>query len=158
MFLCGIEIDPRKRCEDEIRRLFSQSRKDQPKRTYFFDVDTRDSDTVTKILKEFVIPGSIIYTDEWAGYNTLTLLGYRHRTICNERRYSMFEFEENKVSRVTTNHIERMWIELRKTVKSMRLDQFEKYLNLESYRLLHLFGNVETNFMKVMTDLGKWEH
>ena len=139
--------------EAEICRLFSQARKARPKRTCFFVVDSRDSDTLTKIIKKFVVPGSIIYTDEWAGYNSLSSLGYQHKTICHTRRYSMFEFDDNTVSRITTNHIERMWVELRKTVKSMRLDQFEKYLNLESFRLLHLYGTAETNFMNTIKAL-----
>ena len=65
----------------------------------------------------------------------------------------MFEFDDNTVSRITTNHIERMWVELRKTVKSMRLDQFEKYLNLESFRLLHLYGTAEANFVNTVKAL-----
>ena len=67
----------------------------------------------------------------------------------------MFEFEGNTVSRITTNHIERMWVELRKTVRSMRLDQFENYLNLESFRLLHLFENTEANFKKAIKALTR---
>ena len=141
--------------EAELCRLFSQARKDRPKRTCFFVVEKRDSDTLTKIVQKFVIPGSIVYTDEWAGYNSLSSLGYQHKTICHVRRYSMFEFDGNTVSRITTNHIERMWVELRKTVRSMRLDQFENYLNLESFRLLHLFGNTETNFVNAIKALTK---
>ena len=66
----------------------------------------------------------------------------------------MFEFDNDNVTRITTNHIERMWVELRKTVKSTRLDQFERFLNLESYRLFHLYNDHETNFLQVIHDLS----
>ena len=84
--------------EEELCRLFSQARKDRPKRTCFFVVETSDSDTLTKIIQKFVIPSSVVYTDEWAGYNSLSSLGYQHKTICHARRYNMFEFEGNTIS------------------------------------------------------------
>ena len=40
----------------------------------------------------------------------------------------MFEFEENKVARITTNHIERMWVELRRTLKYMDMKTFTRYI------------------------------
>ena len=80
-------------------------------------VEKRDSKTLMKIITEFVKPGSTIHTDEWAGYSCLSSYGHVHKTICHARRFSMFEFDNNNVARITTNHIERMWLELRKNIQ-----------------------------------------
>ena len=91
----------------------------------FFIVEHRDAQTLEKIIGEFVIPGSTVFTDEWAGYNGLAEMGYNHQTICHKRRFSRFIFEDETATRITTNHIERMWVELRKTMKYMKTENLE---------------------------------
>ena len=109
---------------------------------------------MTRIIKKFVLPGSTIFSDEWAGYCNLTREGYIHKTICQQRRFSRFEWDENVVTRITTNHIERMWVELRKTLKSMTVAQLEKYIFLEPYRLSKLYKSTAENVMTVWCDLA----
>ena len=140
--------------EREIRTRFSQRRKGLPKKTLLFIVENRDAATLTRIIKKFVLPGSTIFSDEWAGYCNLTREGYIHKTICQQRRFSRFEWDENVVTRITTNHIERMWVELRKTLKSMTVAQLEKYIFLEPYRLSKLYKSTAENVMTVWCDLA----
>ena len=140
--------------EREIRTLFSQRRKGLPKKTLFFIVESRDAATLTHIIKKFVEPGSTIYTDEWAGYCNLSSEGFDHKTICHQRRFSRFEWDENAVTRITTNHIERMWVELRKTLKAMSVRDMERYILLEPYRLLNLYKSTNENVMKVWSDFA----
>ena len=139
--------------ERQMTRLFSQSRKDKPKKTLFFILPNRKKETLHKFIIENVIPGSTIYTDEWKGYIALNDIGFVHKTICHKRRFSRFEFDGNEATRVTTNHIERLWVELRRTLKYMNMDDFMKYIWLEIYRPLYLFRrNHELNFLKVISD------
>ena len=140
----------------EAKAVFSQSRKGKAKKTMFFIVEHRDAQTLEKIIGEFVLPGSTVFTDEWAGYNGLAAMGYNHHTICHKRRFSRFIFKDETATRITTNHIERMWVELRKTMKYMKTENLEKYLNLEPYRLLHLYGTTQECFKKVLLDVGKF--
>ena len=140
--------------EREIGTIFSQRRTGLPKKTLFFIVENRDAATLTHIIKKFVLPGSTIFTDEWAGYCNLTREGFIHKTICHQRRFSRFEWETNNVTRVTTNHIERMWVELRKTLKSMTVAQLEKNMFLEPYRLSKLDKSINENVMTVWCDLA----
>ena len=67
----------------------------------------------------------------------------------------MFECDHNQVTLITTNHIERMWVELRKTLKFARQDQLEKYILLEPYRLMYLFGSLEENMDTLLRDLSE---
>ena len=140
--------------EREIQTIFSQRRKGRPKKTLFFIVENKDASTLTRIIKKFVLPGSTIFTDEWGGYCDLTREGYTHKTICHLRRYSRFEWDENEVTRITTNHIERMWVELRKTLKSMTVAQLEKYILLKPYRLMKQYKSTDGNVEIVWTDLS----
>ena len=140
----------------EAMTVFSQSRKGKAKKTMFFIVERRDAETLGKIIRDHMKAGSTVFTDEWAGYNGLGPMGYKHETICHERRFSRFIFADEKATRITTNHIERMWVELRKTVKFMNMDKFEKYLNLEPYLLLNLYGTALECFETALKDVAKF--
>mgnify|MGYP004552764839 CR=1 FL=1 len=94
--------------DGEIDSLFNQSRKGEAKKTLFFVVETRDAHTLHKIITKYVREGTTIFTDEWLGYQGLDKLGYTHKTTCHKRRFSMFECDQNQVTRITTNHIERI--------------------------------------------------
>ena len=95
-----------------MNKLFSQYHKNQAKKTLFFVLPDRTKATLEKFIRENVKPGSTIYTDEWRGYWGLKHLGFNGKTICHKRRYSRFEFSGIVATRVTTNHIERIWVEL----------------------------------------------
>ena len=136
----------------------NRGRERQRKRC-FFVVEARDAHTLHKIITKYVREGTTIFTDEWLGYQGLDKLGYTHKTICHKRRFSMFECDHDQVTRITTNHVERMWVELRKTLKFARQDQLEKYILLEPYRLMYLFGSLEENMDTLLRDLseGNWD-
>ena len=42
--------------------------------------------TVQGLVHEYVLPSSLIYTDDWSGYRTLGQKGYRHRRINHSAR------------------------------------------------------------------------
>jgi transposase-like protein len=47
----------------------------------------RDAAAVSRALAEFVLPSSMIYTDDWGGYDPLSRMGYkRHRRINHSAR------------------------------------------------------------------------
>ena len=143
--------------ENQLRRLFSQSRKGKAKKCLFFVLPDRKKETLEKIIKANVRQNSVIFTDEWRGYNGLEAIGFQHKTICHQRRYSRFEFQGNVVTRVTTNHIERMWVELRKTLKFMNIELVVRYIELETYRQMSMFSlNHDVNMDKMLNDLANY--
>ena len=140
----------------DVDMLFSKARKGEAKKTVFFVVEHRDAKTQEMVNGEFVVPGSTVFTDELPGYYGLSAMGYTHKTICHKKRFSRFIFADETVTRITTNHIERMWVELRKTMKAMKIGQFEQFLNVEPYSLIKLFGTVKENFETALKDVARF--
>lgn len=50
----------------------------EPGQCFLIPVAKRDNATLISLIKQWVAPGSIIYTDCWSGYNNL-----KYYTICN---------------------------------------------------------------------------
>lgn len=75
------------------------------RRVFLIAVDDRSTATCVGIIRRYVEPGSIIYTDMWRGYNTAAIerLGMTHFTV-NHSRY----FVEPNTG-VHTNTIEVTW-------------------------------------------------
>ena len=77
-----------------------------PQRNLFLEkVSDRSAPTLRSLIEKHVLPGSIIYTDKWAGYRTkdLKALGMTHDTV-NHKLYF-----KDPVTGVCTNTIERTW-------------------------------------------------
>jgi hypothetical protein len=47
----------------------------------FWAVDKRNSSTLTNIIKQHVVKGAIIKSDQWSAYSTLETEGYKHLTV-----------------------------------------------------------------------------
>lgn len=75
-----------------------------PERKIFLvKVLRRDQATLSDIIRRYVLPGSIIYTDMWRGYNNLHLHGYTHMTVNHSQNFV------DPVTNVHTNAIEGNW-------------------------------------------------
>jgi transposase-like protein len=72
-------------------------------------VPDRSSETILEVIQKFVHPGSIIYTDCWAGYETEELenLGFQHLTVNHS------DFYVDPETGVHTNNIEGTWAGLK---------------------------------------------
>ena len=156
----GVELDSfieRKRLKREVDLLFKRSRKFESKKTLFFVVQQRTEEVLHDIIKANVHRGTTIFTDEWSGYRGLQDEGYIHKTICHTRRFSQVEIDGTTATKITTNHIERVWVELRKTMKHTDLESFERFINLETYRQLKLYNrNNHLNCEMVLRDFAKY--
>ena len=86
-------------------------------------VDDRRADTLIPIIQKFVLPGSTIFSDQWAAYSQLQNLGYDH--------------SQNFVDPITgtcTNSIEAYWSRVKRNVRlhwlsrrdqlPLRIDEF----------------------------------
>jgi transposase-like protein len=41
--------------------------------------------TIAPLIKATIIPGSLLYTDEYTIYNAVSKWGYEHKTVCHGR-------------------------------------------------------------------------
>lgn len=48
---------------------------------FFTVVPDRSSETLTSIIRRYVLPGTEIHTDCWKGYAGLSQQGYIHKTV-----------------------------------------------------------------------------
>ena len=71
----------------------------------------RDHHTLIRLIKQHVLPGTIILTDKWKGNNALSNHGYTH-LIVNHRRGFV-----DPVTRVHTSTCEGMWFHAKKHMR-----------------------------------------
>ncbi len=95
-------------------------------------------DTTTKtllpVVKQYVLPDSIIYTDEYTSYNSLYMHGYEHRRIPHSQRvYVMGD--------VHTNTVEGFWSLVKRGISgvyhSVSAKHLQSYLNEYTFRYNH---------------------
>ena len=80
----------------------------------FFVVPDRKSRTLRDLLRRRVAYGSVVQTDEWAGYSRLWEDGYRHKAA-NLSRWFI-----NPTTGVHTQGIERLWVDAKSIMKRYR--------------------------------------
>ncbi|KAL4147975.1 hypothetical protein QTP88_002283 [Uroleucon formosanum] len=80
----------------------------------FFVVEKRDKETLHRIIKNEVLPGTTVHSDSWLGYKGLSEKGYVHETVNHSNNFVDPETGAN------TQRIESLWRPLRlKVVKKM---------------------------------------
>lgn len=76
-------------------------------------VQDRTRGTLYQIIRQFVIQGTTIHSDEAQVYATLNQEGFVHRTVCHQENYV------NPLDGTTTNHIENFWSHLKNYVNKL---------------------------------------
>jgi len=103
-------------------------------------VDDRRADTLIPIIQKFVLPGSTIFSDQWAAYGQLRNLGYSHQTVNHKENFV------DPQTGVCTNSIEAYWSRVKRNVRlhwlsrrdqlPLRIDEFlwrERLPNKRNY-------------------------
>ncbi len=93
--------------------------------------DDVSASTLKGIVKEHVLPGSTVFTDEWPGYNELHDCGYAHHRINHSAKIYVS-------GDVHTNTIEGFWALVKNGIRGVyhqvRRDYLQTYLNEFSFR------------------------
>nr|XP_047123618.1 uncharacterized protein LOC124806602 [Hydra vulgaris] len=76
------------------------------KKGYLRRVEDRTAQTLVPIIQQWVAPGSIIHSDQWASYTNLNNLGYNHFTVNHTINFV------DPDTGATTNHVESFWYPL----------------------------------------------
>lgn len=81
-------------------------------RFWMIRVPNRKAETLIPLIQANIIPGSIIISDEWRAYASLSKLGYTHQTVCHKRTF------KDPLTGACTNRIEGLWGEFRRSLPS----------------------------------------
>lgn len=80
----------------------------------FFEVQDRTATTLTNLIVEHIEEGSVIVTDQWAGYNRLNDEGFHHFTVNHSENYV------DPRTKYHTQGIERSWSDCKASTKAAR--------------------------------------
>lgn len=95
----------------------------------------RSAGTLIPIIKQYIRPGSVIYSDSWHAYSKLCDEGYTHYMINHQEH-----FVDPKNPNIHTQNIERLWLDLKQWTKrpGLRSEYFKQYF--ARYMFLHTFN------------------
>lgn len=87
----------------------------------------RSAGTLIPIIKQYIRPGSVIYSDSWHAYSKLCDEGYTHYMINHQEH-----FVDPKNPNIHTQNIERLWLDLKQWTKrpGLRSEYFKQYFVL----------------------------
>ena len=99
-------------------------------KSFMVVVEDRSAATLIPIIQQYIWPGSVIISDEWRAYSTLSSLGYTHQTVNHSRNFV------DPGTGAHTNSIEGYWSVVKRQMRRQGVmnttnDLFPTYL-LES--------------------------
>ena len=122
------------------KQLFGPKDPHFPKRTVMFVVENRRDENLIPSIRKYVKPGTFVFTDHFWPTGT-SETEYEHFIVVHKRRFAQYHFFRNQVVlKVTTNHIERIWVEMRKDLRGVKKEDVEKRLREVPYRMFRLWS------------------
>lgn len=76
--------------------------------------------TIAPLIKATIVPGSLVYTDEYAIYTPLSKWGYEHKTVCHGRGEYARDEDGDGFCEVHVNTMEGFWSLLRSWLRPHR--------------------------------------
>lgn len=95
-------------------------------------VEKRDEDTLVPLIKQWIRPGTTIYSDCWKGYINLADNGYNHSTVNHSEEYVT-------IDGVHTNKIEGHWRHMKASLPAHGVlkTHYESYIAEFLWRYVH---------------------
>ena len=153
----GFQFNPD--MERAERELFGPDKRTKEHRTLFFVVPDRSAETLLPIIRKYVAPGSIVFSDAWPAYNRLRPT-YHHYVVVHKRMFVQYHFPQNEelaVVKITTNRIERMWVELRCDLRGVLKSEVAQQVDEVPYRIYRLAtGSIEENLRNATSDMAMY--
>ena len=88
----------------------------ESKKGFLIPVPDRTASTLLAVFREYILSGTIIYSDQWAAYSGIAGfegMNYTHHTVCHDRNFVDPE------TGVHTNGIEGLWSRAKSKIKAM---------------------------------------
>ena len=122
--------------ERRERELFGTKDRQKRNRTVFVVFPDRRAETLLPIIPKYVRPNSIVFSEKWVAYNGLGD-DIKHYSVTHKYRFVKYHFlPDRNVLKVTTNHIERLWVELRRILHGLTCEDLPLKLAQVPYRLM----------------------
>ncbi len=94
--------------------------------------------TIAPLIKATIVPGSLIYTSEYAIYTPLSKWGYEHKTVCHGRGEYARDEDGDGFCEVHVNTMEGFWSLLRSWLRPHRgISQEKLPLYLGFFEFVH---------------------
>lgn len=119
-------------------------------------VDDRSAATLLPLIERYILPGTLIRSDQWAAYNGITSINvtppYIHQTVNHQLHFV------DPITGCTTNHIEAMWKNAKRKLKAMQgvhTTMLPAHLDEAMWRMRYAPTHGEA-FERVLSDIGDW--
>ena len=112
--------------------------------SFLVEVDKRDAATLLPIIDEYILPGSIILSDQWKAYSSLNSCGYTHGVVNHSKNF----VDPN--TGVHTQQVESMWAQVKRMMREegvMNSQLFVTYLPEFMWRRKFGKENAFSNFL-----------
>ncbi|KAL5264216.1 hypothetical protein ACHWQZ_G005336 [Mnemiopsis leidyi] len=125
---------------NDLRTLATSGAVLQPKGSFLTECtnNKRDHHTLLRLIKQNVLPGTIILTDKWKGYNSLSHHGFIHLVVNHRQGFV------DPLTGVHTNTCEGMWFHAKKHMRQghgrTRVDSTAVSIALCEFVWLKKFG------------------
>lgn len=118
--------------------------KNENKKIFLEPIEERNIENINEIIEKYIKKGTTIYTDCWKGYNNLSKIGYKHKTVNHKKHF------KDPVTGVHTNTIEGTWNGLKQSIIPRNRNKKDIVLYLREYqwRKKNREYNIWKNFLK----------
>ncbi|RUS79722.1 hypothetical protein EGW08_012530 [Elysia chlorotica] len=90
--------------------------------------EKRDKATLIPLIQKYILKGSVIYSDCWGAYSTLSTSGYTHHTINHSKN-----FVDPVNKEIHTQNVEPLWLDIKKWIKRPGIRSAYLYQYLACY-------------------------
>jgi hypothetical protein len=93
-------------------------------KVWYCHIEKRNAVALIEIIRNHVLPGITIHTDEWAAYRTLSRLGYEHNAVCHKYNFVSPENGIHTQNVESLNNILKLIIKKRKGIREVEREDF----------------------------------
>ena len=107
--------------------------------------EARNKENLIGYIIKYILPGSVIYSDQWRAYSSVAEEGFRHRTINHS-----LNFVDPQDKEVHTQNIERLWLDIKQYIK--RQGMSPRFIRQYIGRYLFLKHHGERSFHEFLQE------
>lgn len=128
--------------------IFGGRETNDKSKIFMVPVADRKGETLERLIKKYIKPGSVIHSDCWKGYTRLKKMGYQHVTV-NHTKYF-----KDPTSGACTNRIECDWRHAKVSMPKYGVKKGDHVSYLAQFMWRRKFNN-EDLFVKIIQDINE---